>query len=55
MRTTNHVFKIHTVLFWVLYMLVCLQWRSKEQNYSYSAVLRLWQTLNYISLSVQMK
>jgi hypothetical protein len=28
MRTKNLVFKVHTVLFWVLYMLVCLQWRS---------------------------
>ena len=28
MRTTDLVFKVHTVLFWVLYMLVCLQWKS---------------------------
>ena len=28
MRTTNFVFKVYAVLFWVVYMLVCLQWRS---------------------------
>jgi hypothetical protein len=28
MRTTNLVFKVHTVLSWVLYMLVCVQWKS---------------------------
>lgn len=28
MRTTNLVFKVHTVLVWVVYMLVCLQVKS---------------------------